>query len=124
MTNYKLELRIQFDGSKSDIEEILENVSADIGFTIKKQVIAEVRPRGRQSAFTKKIKFFLDRRTKPFSAKTFGDYVGLGASAAWRRLDRLVAQGQLYKIRNEDGTVLYSTQVIVSDRSDNPVVGE
>lgn len=112
MTNYKLEMRFVADLSKSEIEEILENVTADFGLKVRKQTLVEVKPRGRQSPATQKVKFFLERRSKPFSAKVFGDFVGLSGSAAWRRLDRLVAAGQLYKIQNADGTVSYSTQMV------------
>lgn len=112
MTNYKLEWRFLSDLPKELIEETLETVAVEYGFKVRKQLVTETRPRGRQSAATKKIKFFLERRTKPFSAKTFGDFVGLSGSAAWRRLDRLVAAQQLHKITNDDGSVMYSTQML------------
>lgn len=123
MTNFKLEWRFSASLTKEEIVEILENVSADMGFKVRKQALTEVQARGRKSPATRKINYWLEHRTKPFTAKVFADFVGLSPAAAWRRLDRLVAQGKVYKHRNEDGTVEYSIGIIEWDRPDNPVSG-
>ena len=115
MTNYKLEWRFQYMGPKEDIEAILENITADLGVKTRKIIFNEVRPRGRNSPATRRIELWMAKRTKPFDAKTFATFVGLSPAAAWRRLDRLVAAGKLYKIRNDDGTVSYSTSMIEED---------
>lgn len=121
MTSYKLEWRFAGNATKEEIAEILDNISQDLGLKTRKLLISEVQPRGRKSAHTQKIDYFISKRTKPFSNKLFADYVGLTPAAAWRRLDRLVASGKVYKETQHDGTVLYTSRMAI--RPDNPVSG-
>lgn len=119
MTSYKLEMRFVSNATREEMLDILENISADMGLKVRKQTLTEVQARGRRSAFTQKIDYFMAKRSKPFSAKLFADYVGLTPAAAWRRLDRLVAAGHVIKEQQDDGTMLYTSRMV--DRPDNQV---
>lgn len=117
MPSYRIELRIKASESAEELSEIIDNFSMDMGFDVRQKKVTPVKRPGRPSKLSQRVNLWVEKRTKPFTSTKFQEFTGLTRSAAWRRLDRLVAAGVYKKKVGELGEMIYY-------RSDNPVSGE
>lgn len=121
---YELMLRITMSFSETgehdsaQIRSILENTAADYGWLILGDVwVTEVKKAGRprNSSSMEKVEILLKRQVKPFTTASFAKFIGVQRSTAWKHLERLVKQGAISKMTDENGINRY--QVIRPDKS-------
>lgn len=108
MTTFKLEWRFKADENIKVMRELLDEIAVDLNLETLKIRLVEQGNAGRKvdSEATKRVKQWVEKRSKPFEAAPFEKFTGLSKSSAHRRLSRLVAAG-VYKKRWVDGRVEY-----------------
>ena len=107
MESYLYELKLEFDFKPEDLIDYLHKVLNQTDVEVISIKFEEKKRAGRPPKPNPRIDAWLQKRTKPFSCKTFAEYLGMPYASTYQKLQRMAARREVKILPRQRGIVMY-----------------